>query len=84
MEFIMTHFGTIKSYDTGKGAGTITPEKGGEPLHFAKADLQQEGQTPSSGQRFGYETSQVDGGKARAVNLQMEQGKAEQAANQQG
>ena len=81
----MTHFGKIKSYDAAKGSGMITPEKGGEPLDFAKADLQQEASEPKSGQRFGYETRQVDGGKAHAINLrQQEQGQAEQARQQQG
>ena len=27
--FTMTHYGKIKSYDSGKGAGMITPDKGG-------------------------------------------------------
>ena len=88
----MTHFGTIKSYDSGKGSGTITPEKGGgEPLNFSKSDLQQEAAEPKQGQRFSYETKQVDGGKAQATNLrQQEQGSGndnrqdEQASKQQG
>lgn len=80
----MTHFGKIKSYDSGKGSGMITPEKGGEPLSFAKADLQQEAAEPKSGQRYGYETSQVDGGKTRAINLQPNDGQREQAEKQQG
>lgn len=79
----MTHYGKIKSYDPGKGTGTITPEKGGDALAFVKADLQQEGQEPKVDQRFGYETKQVDGGKAHAVNLQMEQGPRESADAQQ-
>ena len=63
----MTHFGTIKSYDSGKGSGTITPEKGGD--------------APEQGQRWGYETRQVDGGKPSATNLrrqEQEQGKKQQ------
>ena len=79
----MAHFGKIKSYDSGNGAGTIAPERGGEPLAFGKSDLQQEGQIPEVDQRYGYETSQVDGGNVRAVNLQMEQGRPEQAGKQQ-
>lgn len=79
----MAHFGKIKTYDSGKGSGTIAPEKGGEVLAFGKADLQQEGQIPKVDQRYGYETSQVDGDKARAVNLQMEQGQGEKAEGQQ-
>ena len=70
----MTHYGKIKSYDRDQGAGLITPESGGDALSFAKADLQQQGQEPRVDQRYGYQTKQVDGSKAFAVNLQMEQG----------
>ncbi|GGC31401.1 hypothetical protein GCM10011371_18540 [Novosphingobium marinum] len=82
----MTHFGKIKSYDSGKGAGTISPEKGGNVLPFGKADLQQESQVPKIGDRYGYETNQVDGQDLRAVNLQQQQGdpQQEQARAQQG
>lgn len=69
----MTYYGKINSYDSGKGAGTISPEKGGAPLAFVKADLQQEAAEPKAGQRFGYETRQVGGGKPQAINLQHEQ-----------
>ncbi|MBL0768770.1 cold-shock protein [Sphingopyxis sp. XHP0097] len=70
----MTYYGKIQSYDTGKGAGTITPDKGGDNLAFVKADLQQEAAEPKVGQHFGYETRQVSGGKAQAVKLQQSQG----------
>ncbi|EDL50057.1 cold-shock protein [Erythrobacter sp. SD-21] len=85
----MTHFGTIKRYDSSTGNGSIAPEKGGNVLDFGKADLQQEASEPESGQRFSYETKQADGGKQRAVNLQQqEQGHSEkqgsQAKQQQG
>lgn len=79
----MTHYGTIKSYDSGKGSGTIAPEKGGEPLAFVKADLQQEAEEPKVNQRYGYETKQMNGGRPQAVNLQPEQGQRNQADNQQ-
>ena len=82
----MTHYGKIKSYDSSAGTGSITPEKGGDALRFKKADLQQEGQMPKVDQRFSYETSEVDGGNKRAVNLQHQQGesKQDQASKQQG
>ncbi len=84
----MTHYGKIKSYDSSSGTGSITPEKGGDALRFAKADLQQEGQTPKVDQRYSYETSEVDGGKKSAVSLQHQQGdgesQKEQASTQQG
>ncbi len=70
----MTNYGKIHSYDAAKGAGMITPEKGGDALPFNKADLQQQAQVPKAEQRYGYETKQADGGKSHAINLQMEQG----------
>ena len=68
----MTHYGKIKSYDSSSGTGSITPEKGGDVLRFKKADLQQEGQVPKVDERFSYDTSEVDGGKKSAVNLQQQ------------
>ena len=70
----MTHYGKIHSYDATKGAGMITPEKGGDALPFHKADLQQQAEVPMADQRYGYETKQGEGGKSHAINLQMEQG----------
>ena len=68
----MSHFGQIKSYDTAKGSGMITPEKGGDPLAFVKADLNKQCDEPKTGERFGYETRQVDGGKPQATNLELQ------------
>ncbi len=82
----MTHFGKIKSYDAGSGSGTITPEEGGDALPFSKSGLQQEAQEPTIGQRYGFETSEVDGSNKSAINLQHqqsdEQSQEEQARNQ--
>src|SRR3546814_20665878 len=64
----MTHFGKIKSYDSGKGTGMITPDKGGDALPFGRTDLQQEEQEPSVDQRYGYDTSEVNVGNNRAIN----------------
>lgn len=79
----MTHFGKIKSYDSGKGTGMITPDKGGDALPFGRKDLQQEAQEPSVDQRYGYDTSEVDGGNKRAINLQPQQGEAESVQEEQ-
>ena len=79
----MTHYGKIKSYDSAKGAGMITPDKGGDALAFNKSDLQQQAEVPKADQRYGYETRQVDGGKTHAINLQMEQGSGDSSAKQQ-
>ncbi|WFL78291.1 cold-shock protein [Altererythrobacter arenosus] len=82
----MTNYGKIKNYDSSSGTGSITPEAGGDALRFKKADLQQEAAMPKVDQRFSYETSQADGGKECAVNLQHQQGdgQEEQASKQQG
>ena len=79
----MTNYGKIKSYDADKGAGMITPEQGGDALPFHKADLQQQAEVPKADQRFGYETRQGEGGKAQAINLQMEQGDSDSGSKQQ-
>ncbi len=68
----MAHHGTIKSYDSSGGVGTISPDNGGEALSFKKSDLQQEGPEPQIGQRYGYETYEIYGNKRRAVYLQLE------------
>ena len=82
----MPHSGKIKSYDDAAGTGTITPEKGGDALSFKKTDLQQQGQTPKVDQHYHYETSEVDGGHKRAVNLQPGDGDTleDRARNQPG
>lgn len=79
----MTHFGKIKSYDSDKGTGMITPDKGGDALPFGRKDLQQEAQEPSVDQRYGYGTSEVDGRDKRAINLQSQQGEAESVKEEQ-
>ena len=85
----MAHTGKIKSYDAAKGSGMITPEKGGDALPFNKSDLQMQGEEPREGQAYGYETRQINGGKAHATSLQPQQGEAannqkDQASKQQG
>lgn len=80
----MTQYGKIHSYDTAKGAGMIKPEKGGDALPFHKADLQQQAEVPMADQRYGYDTKQVDGGKSRAINLQMEQADKDSGSAQPG
>lgn len=79
----MTSFGKIKSYDSGNGRGSIAPERGGAPLDFVKADLQQEAAEPKAGDRYGYETRQVGGGMAQAINLQRDS-QQQQARQQEG
>lgn len=78
----MTMHGHIKSYDSTKGVGTITPEEGGEALAFVKAELREEGLEPKKGQRYSYEIKQLDGGKTCGVNLQMQRGGILQSGKQ--
>ncbi len=78
----MANFGTIKSYDSGKGTGTIVPEKGGDALPFRKSDMQQQGQEPQQDQRFGYDVKDAENGKRYAVNLQQQQGEGDAKQNQ--
>lgn len=80
----MKNYGKIATYDAIKGAGTIAPEAGGSPLMFAKADLKHQVQEPKVGQRYGYDTQQVDGGRQQAANLQHELTHREQAEQQRG
>ena len=84
----MTHFGKIRSYDSGSGTGSIIPEEGGEALRFKRADLQQQSQVPKVDQRFSYKISQIDGARKSAFSLQRQLGDGEnqkdQARNQQG
>lgn len=83
----MTDYGTIASYDSNKGAGTIKPEQGGDVLPFRKASLQQQAQEPKQDQRFGFDVKSADNGKRYAINLQQQGDEAtreEQARNQPG
>ncbi len=75
----MVLFGNITSYDSVKGVGVISPEKGGEDLAFKKGDLQQQARDPELEQRYRYETVHLDVGRMRAVNLrQVYQGQVSQ------
>ncbi len=85
----MTRFGKIKSYDSDKGAGLISPDEGGNALPFRRNDLQQQAQEPSIDQRYSFNTSEVDGANKRAINLQLQRFGApgvqeQQARAQQG
>lgn len=83
----MTEYGKIASYDSGKGTGTIKPERGGDVLPFRKASLQQQAQEPKQDQRFGFDVKSADNGKRYADNLHQqgdETTREEQARNQTG
>ena len=67
----MKYFGTVKSFDTIKGHGEITPESGGEMLGFEPSAISWEKDNiPSVGQRLSYDDGSNEQRKPRAVNLQ--------------
>ncbi len=81
----MTRIGTIDSYDSETGSGTIQPEQGGAALRFLKTDLkhQQQAAEPQQGQRFSYDTRPSEGGGPCATNLcQHEQHQSELQENE--
>jgi len=67
----MKLFGIIKSFDSVKGHGEITPENTTEVVRFDKSAISW-GTTPvpSVGQRLSYELGANDQHQARALNLQ--------------
>ena len=67
----MKLFGIIKSFDSAKGYGEITPENTTEVVRFDKSAISW-GTTPvpSVGQRLSYELGANDQHQARALNLQ--------------
>ncbi len=66
----MKYFGTVKSFDSEKGLGTIKPETTGEDLTFERSAITWNKETPpTAGQRLSYDIETKDN-HARAVNLQ--------------
>lgn len=67
----MKLFGTVKSFDTIKGQGEITPEAGGDPIHFEKSSISWDKNVlPTVGQRLSYEAGANETRQPRALNLQ--------------
>ena len=66
----MTLFGTVVSFDTAKGFGSIKPESGGDALRFENSAIRW-GRTdsPKANQRLSYELSTNADGNACAINL---------------
>ena len=66
----MRLFGTIQSFDTAKGFGSIKPEAGGDALRFENSAIRW-GRTdcPKADQRLSYELGTNPDGKPCAVNL---------------
>ena len=66
----MKHFGTVKSFDSEKGLGTIKPETTGEDLQFERSAISWGRENPpTAGQRLSYDVETKDRA-VRAVNLQ--------------
>ena len=66
----MKYFGTVKSFDSEKGLGTIKPETSGEDLTFERSAITWNKETPPTvGQRLSYDIETKDR-QARAVHLQ--------------
>jgi CspA family cold shock protein len=66
----MKYFGTVKSFDSEKGLGTIKPETSGEELSFERSAISWGKENPpKAGQRLSYDVETKDR-HARAVNLQ--------------
>jgi cold shock CspA family protein len=66
----MKLFGTVKSFDSIKGHGEITPEVGTDVIRFDKSAIAWDKQTePTIGQRLSYESGKTND-QARALNLQ--------------
>lgn len=66
----MKHFGTVKSFDSEKGIGTIKPETTGEDLQFERSAISWGRENPpTAGQRLSYDVETKDRA-VRAVNLQ--------------
>lgn len=67
----MKYFGTVKSFDTIKGHGEITPETGGDMLGFERSAISWEKDNiPTVGQRLSYDVGSNEQRQPCAVNLQ--------------
>ena len=65
----MKYTGTVRSFDTANGRGTIEADSGGELLNFERNGIYLNSRiSPSEGQRLTYEIG-IAGGKRCAVNI---------------
>ena len=66
----MKLFGTVKSFDSIKGHGEISPEVGTDVIRFDKSAIAWDTKTdPTIGQRLSYESGKTND-QVRALNLQ--------------
>jgi CspA family cold shock protein len=67
----MKLFGTVQSFDTAQGFGSIQPETGGDALRFENSAIKWDrAASPKAEQRLSYELGTSKDGKPCAVNLQ--------------
>jgi CspA family cold shock protein len=68
----MKNFGTLNSFDTDKGVGSIKPETGGENLSFERSAFSWDikANPPKTGQRLSYEVGTNSESKPCAVKLE--------------
>lgn len=68
----MSFYGRMHSYDSIEAMGWLTPEDGGEPIRFARAEQFWVHHTPLIGSVYRYDIrSARDGEGRRAANLQL-------------
>ena len=66
----MKYFGTVKSFDTDRGIGSLKPETGGDELYFERSAIKfGMPSVPSVGQRLSYDKGLANG-QPCAVNLE--------------
>ena len=68
----MKYFGTVNSFDTDQGKGSIKPEAGGDNLRFEKSAFAWDikATPPTVGQRLSYDVGTDSDSKPCALNLQ--------------
>ena len=65
----MKYFGTVKSFDTDKGRGSLRPETGGDELPFERSAISWDApKALTVGQRLSYDKGTLDS-QPCAVNL---------------
>jgi len=66
----MKYFGTVKSFDTIKGIGEISPEVAGDAIRFeTSAIMWDKNVAPTIGQRLSYDVGTNNERQPRALNL---------------
>ncbi len=66
----MTMFGKLTTFDQATGVGSISPEKGGDPIRFEKSAFSwTPAHTPKLDARLSYQMGKDQAGSPVAVNL---------------